>query len=202
VTKPNPAYDGDALWALTRKLYDTQPLATAERELAAAVLIAVENALKMGEETDGEGTAPHFPAAALRHLRKSIARKFPASEHTHTHEECGHEVVPMDVEGVSECFHCGPHYGTTEFCPERCDVARATATAQPRTWRKGDAEPPRNLVLEDGQGDRVAHLGKGWAWVQVDGVDYTPTVELFGWAWSDFPWDGTVIGDVLTEVRA
>ncbi|GAA3878559.1 hypothetical protein GCM10022243_49090 [Saccharothrix violaceirubra] len=44
-----------------------------------------------------------------------------ASTAAHVHTgECDHRVVPMDVEGATECYHCGPHYGTSRYCHETC----------------------------------------------------------------------------------
>ena len=50
---------------------------------------------------------------------KSVAVK----GHVHT-DACAHKVGPMEVEGASECSYCGPYYGATEFCGNRCDVVR------------------------------------------------------------------------------
>lgn len=55
----------------------------------------------------------------IEHLRDMLI-----TEHVHTTKGCGHDIGPMEVEGASECAYCGTNYGATEFCPNRCDVAR------------------------------------------------------------------------------
>lgn len=57
--------------------------------------------------------------------REEIAylRSVAVKGHVHT-GNCAHKIGPMEVEGASECSHCGPHYGATEFCGNRCDVVQ------------------------------------------------------------------------------
>lgn len=46
----------------------------------------------------------------------------PAPPHTHTDEHCGHLIYDLEVEGATACAHCGEHYVSSEWCPERCEV--------------------------------------------------------------------------------
>lgn len=68
--------------------------------------------------------------------REEIAylRGIVVKDHVHT-DACAHQIALMEVEGASECSHCGPYYGGTEQCPNRCDIVRiehdhATADAE------------------------------------------------------------------------
>lgn len=49
--------------------------------------------------------------------------------HIHT-EGCLCVMVPMDVEGASECHYCGVHGQYGNPCGTRCDIARAEVTAR------------------------------------------------------------------------
>lgn len=59
-------------------------------------------------------------------LTRMKARR--AANHVHT-EACLCVMVPMDVEGASECHYCGVHGAYGKPCGDRCDVARAEVTA-------------------------------------------------------------------------
>lgn len=57
--------------------------------------------------------------------REEIAYLKSVAVHGHTHtDDCAHKVGPMEVEGASECSYCGPYYGATEYCGNRCDVVQ------------------------------------------------------------------------------
>ena len=47
-----------------------------------------------------------------------------AAAHVHT-DDCLCVMVPMDVEGASECHYCGVHGRYGKPCGSRCDIARA-----------------------------------------------------------------------------
>lgn len=65
-------------------------------------------------------------------------REMLIAEHVHTTRGCGHDVGPMEVEGASECSHCGTNYGATEFCPGRCDVVRVERDHATASRRGGE----------------------------------------------------------------
>jgi len=54
-----------------------------------------------------------------------------AGRAAHVHSPgCLCVMVPMDVEGVSECHYCGVHGQYGKPCGSRCDIARAEVTGR------------------------------------------------------------------------
>lgn len=77
--------------------------------------------------TDGTSEAIWY------HLNKvdPMSEGFNAVPAAHVHTEaCMCVMVPMDVEGASECHYCGVHGAYGKPCGDRCDIARAEAVAR------------------------------------------------------------------------
>jgi hypothetical protein len=88
---------------------------------------ALRDAVQMVKNCIGHpdtGLTPHSEQIAALRAELAIVREMLIAEHVHTTRGCGHDVGPMEVEGASDCAHCGPYHGATEFCPARCDVVR------------------------------------------------------------------------------
>lgn len=59
-----------------------------------------------------------------------VAEVVAAEQAAHVHTAgCMCRMVPMDVEGVYECFYCGPG-SSGGPCGNRCDIARAEVIAR------------------------------------------------------------------------
>lgn len=70
---------------------------------------------------------PYPDATARRALGELVDTIKTQAAHTHT-DDCMCHMVPMDVEGASECHYCGGHTGGP--CGDRCDIARAEVIAR------------------------------------------------------------------------
>lgn len=99
--------------------------------------------------------------------------------HTHT-EDCMCVMVPMEVEGASECWYCGGHTGGP--CGDRCDIARAEAVDD-----RASALPDPGMDVYDVAGPEpsadvlVLHDPAG---VDING-GYLHRCAESGWSWSD-----------------
>ena len=76
-----------------------------------------------------------MPVVTVEWDENGIARcTAPDCQHTnapHVHTEaCLCVMVPMEVEGASECHYCGVHGAYGKPCGDRCDVARAEVVAR------------------------------------------------------------------------
>lgn len=122
--------------ALAIFAYDLVPLLrrqSADRDTETAALADAVQMVKNCIGHPDTGLTPHSDQIATLRAELAIVREMLIAEHVHTTRHCGHDVGPMEVEGASDCSHCGPYHGATEFCPARCDVVRvehdhATAT--------------------------------------------------------------------------
>lgn len=79
-------------------------------------------------QSDVEWVEEHVPRATFETGWGNLARDVLAlpvrgtTRHVHTDAECGHRLVPLEVEGARTCHHCGDHYAASEWCPQRCEV--------------------------------------------------------------------------------
>jgi hypothetical protein len=177
--------------SIQREASDADVLAITGVVIAQATLDRIREVLEYVSGGRNYVDVESYPDAAARlalaELQDAIKTQTTSPAHAHT-DDCLCVMVPMEVEGASECHYCGVHGQYGKPCGDRCDIARAEvvddrASVQPDpgldVYDVAGPEPSTDvLVLHDPAGADIngGYLHRcaesGWSW--SDNADSTP----------------------------